>query len=987
MANYDLYEFSSRTMIPGYSGWIGLRGSGRLSGWIRQNNNVSMRLILQIKIGTYVSSPVVANEFRPHVLALGIGDGQCGFYVELDRVPSIDGSKPLELVDAATGVSILVAHWSADQIECLSRLKVVSFQLGDVEPDAPMQLGEYGSIEVLEATPSIVADESAELIIRSSNGVMAEDVSAHAVLLEPLVALAPERSRWLIEATQATLKSATDVVDAVAESAARPKEGPARKLHGWVGVSDGRLVSGWLLDLNDIGSTLWVRVAVGEFISRPIEACDFRQHLIDRELGDGCYGFGVYVPRGAVIQGDTVRVLLEDYSDSGLTCEVGNLAADQTPTKGLTYDTTKPLFSRKKQEDAILLWCPIAVAGLTTQLEQVIKILKKEKIKYIISYHVTPSIEHPERENWVHPKDIDSPKAVLYFEQFVPFDRGFEGAFKIFYVNLDWLSQPLIHLGRTYADLIIAPVPYKLDFLKAEFRNQEVMYLPWPSIFKRSESRKVKAIGEDEKIRVLYIGNDYDEKSRKSPFAVVQAILECNRDDLVVDLKFRSAIPAEVKQKLESCHIVGRVIDESTDRDLIETLHKEAHISLIPNECEGNGLSILEAWAFGIIPAVLNGHPMKDIVDDDCGYLIDCEHVGWREEAPHYRTSAASILQFLNNLERRGLRAKFEVSLQKMDELDKREARLEEVLVAALRTAGIRNKGYRIALQEGHKPDASGKALKISGIVFPKKPAPRVLRPTKVVDVVLTTSKRPWCLEKSFPKLISAMEASPYHHRLTVAVDGLDSETLRILNLYGGCINEVLWNRERLGLPFAWNTARAIVDNRSVRSEKRADYICYIQDDCLISNAETYFRTMVEVADAADPAVLGFVSGYYTEVHPGFGEDQVNGVRIIYSDTIDGKNFMGRPRTMAAIGPLTWWFSDGMRRGNPGPKRGSHFDLWQWKESPNALMVQLRASIIIPGITSHIADDASSSTWNNDTSAARVKERVDSGKIYLTRSG
>lgn len=258
-------------------------------------------------------------------------------------------------------------------------------------------------------------------------------------------------------------------------------------------------------------------------------------------------------------------------------------------------------------------------------------------------------------------------------------------------------------------------------------------------------------------------------------------------------------------------------------------------------------------------------------------------------------------------------------------------------------------------------------------------------RVPRLIDVILTTSQRPEHLKQSLPRLARAMELSPYKHRLFVTVDGLDQETNQLLAEYGDIIDVVMYTRSRVGLPFTWNVIRSINDAYTMRTEEAADYLCYIQDDCLINNPMEYFATMAEVASEASPGILGLVSGFHTEVHPGFAEGTCNSHNIIFSDTIDGKNFMGRLKTFKSIMPLTWWFADGMRRGNPGPVRGSHFDLWLWKESPNSLTVQKKINIIIPKLTSHIASAASESTWNNDTSDDNTKSRIEAGRVYLTR--
>ena len=280
---------------------------------------------------------------------------------------------------------------------------------------------------------------------------------------------------------------------------------------------------------------------------------------------------------------------------------------------------------------------------------------------------------------------------------------------------------------------------------------------------------------------------------------------------------------------------------------------------------------------------------------------------------------------------------------------------------------------------------ARSASAEVCDLLFGEQSHRAFAKPTSQVDILLTASRRPPFLKRSLDGLVQAMDASPYRHRLTVTVDGIDDETSAILYNHRYSIHQVLWTRTREGLPYIWNSACDLMRNLTARTELRPDYVCYIQEDCLIDAPAEYFSTMVEVAESADPGLLGFVSSYYCELHPDFASIERNGRELVFSDPVDGKNFLARPSVLASIGPVDWWFEDGMRRGNPGPDRGSHFDLWQWRDSPNALTTQARISVILPGLCHHLAADPSLSTWSNDTRPIRVRERILAGKVYKTR--
>lgn len=652
----------------------------------------------------------------------------------------------------------------------------------------------------------------------------------------------------------------------------------------------------------------------------------------------------------------------------------------------------KARFPRDRQNNVVLLWAPISTAGLTVQLEQVAHILKENKFDFQISYHMKPRVDHPLVKHWVDPRDIDSPKLVIYFERFVEFDRGFDAAFKVFYLNLDWLSNKTLAAARTHANLVLCPTPYLLDELSEEFRNSKVVYLPWPAQIAPKEMSSEATAGTNQPIRVLYVGNDYDEISRKHPFAVVEAVGKLQRDDLIVDLKFRTALPEEVRARLAANPCVGEIVDWSADYDVVEQMYDRADVNLIPNACEGNGLSILESWASGTVPAVLDGHPMKDVTSDDNSFRLACVQTGDQERAPYYKTSPEQIFDFLQNLTREALNERIEGVQAMRSVLQEREDDLKRCITSCVMMSGLRTRGLRDRIENVHLPSGPYKSMKPRGgdrvrdLMFKDEGQAKFVRKPRLIDVLLTTSRRPWCLSRALQQLTEAMRASPYEHRLFVAVDQIEASTTALLQQYSYAIEQVLWTNSQMGLPYTWNALNELQQATVRRSELRPDYICYIQDDCELNDPATYFETMGSVAHAAMPGYLGFVSGFYTEVHPGFADFDWKGHRMIATDSIDGKNFMGTPEVISSIGPLTWQFSDGMRRGNPGPVRGSHFDLWQWKESTNSLLQQKRISLLLPDLCRHSAQSAAQSTWNNDTTDSSTAKRIAADRVYKTRS-
>ncbi len=758
--------------------------------------------------------------------------------------------------------------------------------------------------------------------------------------------------------------------------------GDASRYKGWVGNLDGGRITGWIIENQGVHTASSIRISVGDYVSEEIIADEPREHLKNRGVGAGNFGFSASLPTSlAIADNPKIRVLTADFHPTGIEADL-ELRQIQP---GVQRKATRSRFPRSKQEDAVLLWCPIANSGLTTQLFQVTEILRRLGVKYYVSYHVSPTIDCAEVDRWIDPADIDSPKVAIFFERFVPFERGFDGAYKVFYVNLDWLNDHYISVARTYADLILAPVTYRLDYLKEEFRNQPVLHMPWPSIFDGGEEPPGDAKA-DAFINILYMGNEYDDISRKHPKQVVDAVLENQNSQLRFTLKFRTRLDPDLRARLAACACVAGVHDTHMSEEEVAALYAWADIGLMPNECEGNGLTILEAWEKNVAPAVLDGHPMKDVVDADNAFLLECEQFEWREKTPAYRMSKETLLTFFHGLDPEAVRAKRDGVARKRRDLKSRGASLEKMIGdICFNGGGVRNRDRRALVDRAHDVVDESDVCAAQSLLFGDTAASNTHRVAENLHILMTTSKRPFCLRQSLSALISAIESTDLRCDLFLHVDGADDETLEIVGVHREKIASLLVLNEAAGLPYAWNNICAASAKFEARTERRADYVLYLQDDCRINDPDTYLDRMVRMADQAAPEFLGLVSGFHTEVHPGFGAGRFDGERILFSDSVDGKNFMGRRRLLNSIGPLTWWFSDGERRGNPGPTRGSHFDLWQWKESPNATSVQKRINIIAPDLTAHTAQSIEASTWGNDTTDSATDDRKKVGKIYDTR--
>ena len=619
--------------------------------------------------------------------------------------------------------------------------------------------------------------------------------------------------------------------------------------------------------------------------------------------------------------------------------------------------------SSKINKINVLIYGPISTCGLTTQVRQLVEILDKNKLTYEITYYSKPTLKNSSLlKNYRDIKDVSKPELIFFFERFHTNIPYFSEAKKMYYVNLDWLDNCSFKNARLYADIVMLPTEYKFSEFSSLFVNSNTHMIPWPSIFPMHEAR----IDALQSVRILYIGNNYDKKSRKHPVEVVDAILNCTNPALKFTLKFIKKPPSKIMKKLiESKNVESVKYGHLTSLEM-QDLYSNSDINLIPNSSEGNGLSILESVSNGVVPVVLDGFPMKKIVNKDFCYFIKCEDDGFIRFMPKYKTTALDISNFFSSINTIELNKK-KNQLKKFQKiLTAREEEIERFFVSSFQFLKI-----------GERYIKGGDSLLGKGKVDIRK---------KTVDVYMTTHLRADKLQESLESLMVACRNSPFEHRINILVDKLDQPILKIISKYLDDISIVSTNN-KLGLPFMINLVHDHVKLISERTERKSDFVCYIQDDCVIQNTKGYFIELIgalESIGAKEP--VGYVSGFHCKIHPGFEKGLYNGNTIIKSDTIDGKNFLAKTSTFLSIGKLSWYFDDCDKRGNPGPVRGSHFDLWQWKESPNSLMKQGLYNIIFPGFCTHSAKTKYESCWNNDTSDANVEKRIELSNIYKTRS-
>lgn len=92
---------------------------------------------------------------------------------------------------------------------------------------------------------------------------------------------------------------------------------------GWVGLKPGRVVGGWAANKANFDQPVSVQVAVGEWLSEPLTANEYRDHLRRRNIGTARHGFSVTLPATLdLTAGQEIVVMVDGHPDVQLTTRV-----------------------------------------------------------------------------------------------------------------------------------------------------------------------------------------------------------------------------------------------------------------------------------------------------------------------------------------------------------------------------------------------------------------------------------------------------------------------------------------------------------------------------------------------------------------------------------------------------------------------------------------------------------------------------------------
>ncbi|MFH1134353.1 MAG: glycosyltransferase [Nanoarchaeota archaeon] len=606
---------------------------------------------------------------------------------------------------------------------------------------------------------------------------------------------------------------------------------------------------------------------------------------------------------------------------------------------GFLYKIRRIFFNNNEQYD-ILIYAPINCQGLTTQVSQFVKCFKKLDLTYRVTHKYRPLVKHPLNDKFISSINFGKPRIIIFMENIPRFMKPYNIGYKILYINLDCLTDKLILLGNRYCDQIIYPIKFGEGRIRGYFPSLNIKTIDWPPISKVTTKKRLLS---EKSINVLYIGNDFDYISRKNPLNVLKAIEQNKNNKLKFLLKFRSKVPKPIAERIKKNKNIIYFSDEYLSDIEIEHLYEKSHANLIPNESEGLGLSILESVAKGVIPIVLDGSPMNKIINKNIGYLIPITQKINKGKWFAYKTNEKMICLILNKINEKDIQKKRNNILLFQKKLIKRK-----------------NKFFQEIIE--------------------------ISKNRRIIDVYVSTCYKSKFFYITFPRIIKAVEKSPYKHRIIVLIDVLTPQIYKFLKKYLTQINIIATN-ESLGLPFMGNLILDYETNLECRTEKQTDYICYIQDDCYIKYPEHYFSFMVKVYEHLLPINrTGFLSGYYTPIMPAFYKKKFENQTILFSDTAIAVNLFGQLSLFKTIGKMPTRFQNGDKRGNPGPTLGSGYDLWQFRDSPHSTIKQKKTNIIIVGLCEHLGKKTSDSTWNNKAiSKKEVLKRIRKRETYQTR--
>jgi len=628
--------------------------------------------------------------------------------------------------------------------------------------------------------------------------------------------------------------------------------------------------------------------------------------------------------------------------------------------KYLNSKTEKLVVNKKKsiinKENLIL--CPIGYGGLTNQLNVIVKYFTSNNIKFNITWHAKPQIDSELNPFFIDYKNAQliKYKTVFYFERFPIF---WKEACNIFYINIDQLSKTDLHYSRIYADYILYPIDYRSDLFSKIYKNKYFINLKWYYENNKSDLDKIGL--SDEKIRILYIGKNTHISDRKNLDKVISAVSKIKDSKysftikLINDLDVFNYLKIKFNKNVE-------VITSYLSDDEIKNLYMNADICLLPNSSEGNGLTILESLQFECVPIVINGEPMKTILKKDIAYFINYESKKRKKYAFHYDIHFSEIVKTIKSIDK--------------SEVSKKIQNIKKINFSKLQ------KEFEHTLEDLIIHCTKNKKFEIKDILTTRKSNFFKFKNVRNIYLVMSTYKRFEFFKKTFEQLFSLIRRSNDNFYIDIYIDP-DDKTKKLYFDYLSNLNvSMTYNHQKLGLPLLMNMIKTKIKNLELKSHVSFDYVCYFQDD-LIINKECLFDNFINIYENhINQNKVLFLTGFGNEIHPGFAHTKINKEKVILSRSIDGKNFFTSKKKFLQINNQPYYDNKLRKYGNPGPARGSSFDLWLWRDSAYSKNF---FNIILPEYLNvfESSKKPDNSTWNNSEEEEVIDYRKKIKAIYF----
>lgn len=179
---------------------------------------------------------------------------------------------------------------------------------------------------------------------------------------------------------------------------------------------------------------------------------------------------------------------------------------------------------------------------------------------------------------------------------------------------------------------------YEISLLKAHCKNEEiekikqkmeVLYPPQKLLVDSVDEGKYNNM---ETLKFIYVGRDFFRKGGYNCFCVLRELRKKYQIELTLIGKVNIKKDAGFRAKecnydslLEEMRVCKEWLNyyEELNNETVLKLIKESHVGLLPTYGDTFGFSVLEMQASGVPVVTTNRQALKEINNDNCGWIID----------------------------------------------------------------------------------------------------------------------------------------------------------------------------------------------------------------------------------------------------------------------------------------------------------------------------------------------------------------------------